>query len=516
MRKSLGFLTVAALLAGCETPGKIIGIDDAGVVTGLAYVDRDGDGTLSQNDGAAPGVNTALLLEATGDTVARATTRADGTFTMPAVPVGRYLLVANRGTLGDTLAVLQVEEPQITLAVGDTAVRRIRIGFTSTPIAQARALNDGQQVVLHGMALNGWATFGDSTVHLKDASGTLRAVRVPGPAGIAAGDSVRMVGLMATQTGQRVLAAASATIIRKGAGLPVPDSVSTAVAASAAGGSRDAGQVRASGTIIGSQDLPSGEYVLTIDDGSGRLEVVFDMNINFGTVAFVPGAVLNVTGLLVPTSAGAWQLKPRAAADAQATYPTITIAQARMLPVGRAAYVVGVAISGWATFGDQSFHLRDATGTIRIVQMPPASIFAGDSVRILGVGAVRNGQPVMVGVSSAVLLTGVGVSQPDSVTTQVAATAGGGARDAGQVAVSGKVSAVVIEPVTNDILLTISDGSGDLVVRLDRDVGFVTGSHNVDDGVRVRGVLVPSATSPTWELKPRTLAEIAVTSSGAP
>jgi hypothetical protein len=305
MRNSLVFLSVAALLAGCESPGKIIGIDDAGVVTGLAYVDRDGDGTLSQNDAVAPGVNAALLLEATGDTVARATTRADGTFSMTAVPVGRYLLVANRGTLGDTLAVLQVEEPQITLAVGDTAVRRIRIGFTSTPIAQARALNDGQQVVLHGMALNGWATFGDSTVHLKDASGTLRAVRVPGPPGIAAGDSVRMVGLMSTQTGQRVLAAASATIIRKGAGLPEPDSVSTAVAASAAGGSRDAGQVRTSGTIIGSQELPSGDYMLTIDDGSGRLEVIFDMNINFGTGAFVPGAVLNVTGVLVPTSAGA-------------------------------------------------------------------------------------------------------------------------------------------------------------------------------------------------------------------
>jgi hypothetical protein len=517
MRTTLLFLTLAALLAGCgETPGKIIGIDDAGVVAGLAYIDRDGDGTQSQNDGVAAGVNAALLLEATGDTVARATSRADGTFVMTRVPVGRYLLVANRGTLGDTLTVLQVENPQITLAVGDTAVRLIRIGFTSTPITQARALNDGEQVVLHGMALNGWPTFGDSTVHLKDATGTLRAIRVPGPAGIAAGDSVRMVGFMATRTGQRVLAAASATIIRKGAGLPEPDSLSTAVAASAAGGSRDADQVRTSGTIIGSQELLSGDYMLTIDDGSGRLEVIFDMHINFGTGAFVPGAVLNVTGVLVPTTAGAWQLKPRAAADARATYPTITIAQARALPVGRAAYVVGVAISGSAVFGDQSFHLKDATGTIRIVQMPLPTIFAGDSVRILGVGAVRNGQPVLVGVSSAVLLAGVGVSQPDSVSTQVAATAGGGSRDAGQVAVSGKVSAVVIEPVTNDILVTISDGSGDLVVRLHRVVGFVTGSHKVDDVIRARGVLVPSATSPTWELKPRTIAEIVVTSSGAP
>jgi hypothetical protein len=115
-----------------------------------------------------------------------------------------------------------------------------------------------------------------------------------------------------------------------------------------------------------------------------------------------------------------------------------------------------------------------------------------------------------------VLMAGVGFSPPDSVSTQVAANAGGGARDAGHVAVSGTVSAVVVETGTNDILLTISDGSGNLVVRLDRDVGFVTGSHKVNDVIRARGVLVPSATSPTWELKPRTLAEIVVTSSGAP
>jgi hypothetical protein len=499
----------AAVVAACgDTPGKIIGIDDA-VVTGVAYVDRDGDGVRSPADGVAGGVNAALLLEATGDTVAKATTRSDGSFTMTKVPVGRYRLVAARGALPDTLDVIQVEDATITLAVGDTATRLIRVGFSSTPISTVRTLEDGRQVVLQGLALNGWPAFGDSTVHVMDATGSMRAVRVTGPNTIATGDSIRLVGLVGMRGGQKVVTGATGTIIRKGAGVPEPDSIATGTAASAQGGSRDAGQVRVAGLIIGAQDLPQNEFMLTIDDGSGRLEVVLDASIPFNVSSYVPGATLTASGVLVPATIGKWQLKPRAAADARATYPTVTVAEARSLPVGRTVYVIGVALSGWATFGDQTVHVRDATGAIRGVQMPSANIFVGDSIRILGTTAVRDGQPVLRGTSSAVLLAGVGAGIPDSVSTQAAATAQGGSRDAGQVAVSGTVNAVAVDG--SDSLLTVSDGTGDLVVRLDRDVGFITGAYKQGDVVRVRGVLVPSTSSPKWELKPRAMTEIAIT-----
>jgi uncharacterized protein YdeI (BOF family) len=390
------------------------------------------------------------------------------------------------------------------------------VTFPSTPIAEARTLEDGRQVVLQGLALNAWTTFGDSTVHMMDATGTIRAVRVVPTAVFAAGDSVRMVGIMGTRNGQRVLTAATASRIRAGVGLPEPDSLSSAIAASAQGGARDAALVRAAGTIIGSQSLSNGDLLLSIDDGSGRLDVRLGGNISFAGVGpLTPGAILNATGVLVPVAAaGPWQLRPRAAADVRGTHPTVTVAEARALPVGRTVQVVGIALSGWATFGDQTLHLRDGTGSIRIVQLPSAAIFAGDSVRILGTVAVRNGQPVLTGSSSSVLLAGVGTGAPDSVSTKTAAEAAGGSRDAGQVAVSGSVSAVVVEPGTSDILLTVSDGSGSLVVRLDRDVGFLPGTYSADDVIRARGVLVPDEAGSAWELKPRTLTEVAKTNGG--
>jgi hypothetical protein len=93
------------------------------------------------------------------------------------------------------------------------------------------------------------------------------------------------------------------------------------------------------------------------------------------------------------------------------------------------------------------------------------------------------------------------------VSTQVAASAQGGARDAGQVAVSGTVSAIGTSGV--DFVLTISDGSGSLAVVLDRDV-FQSNPYSVGNQIRARGVLIPNAGGTAWELKPRALGEVAL------
>jgi hypothetical protein len=385
------------------------------------------------------------------------------------------------------------------------------VSFLSTPISAARALPAGQQIVVTGIALNAWAAFGDSTVHVRDATGSIRGVRVVGT--VAAGDSIRLLGTTDRRDGQPVISAATAVRIVAAVGLSAPDSISTARAADADNGSRDAGQVRIGGVITGAQTLGTGDVMLTVNDGSGSLQVVFDKDVSFAPGAYVPGALLNAAGVLVPTGTGSWQLKPRSAADASANYQSVTIAQARTLDVGRIVYITGVALNGWATFGDQTVHMQDPTGAIRVMQLPAATIFAGDSIRILGTISVRNGQPVLNGASSAVLLTGVGLPKPDSVSTHTASIAGnGGVRDAGQVAVSGRIRAATTESGTNDRLLTITDDSAiDLIVRLDADVGFPIGAYLINDIVRVRGVLVPDATGTRWQLKPRNLNEIAVT-----
>ncbi|MEX0907489.1 MAG: hypothetical protein WD054_04085, partial [Gemmatimonadota bacterium] len=381
--------------------------------------------------------------------------------------------------------------------------------FDVRTIAEARATAAGQRIAIAGIALNHWNAFGDSTVHLQDETGYIRSVRVL--AAVAAGDSVRLIGTTAVRDGQPVLTTVTPAVLLAGVGVPAPDSVSTAEAASADDGALDAALIRVGGTIVGAQTLPNGDMVVSVNDGSGILEVVLDDAIPFQASQYQTGAVLRATGVLVPTTSGVWQLKPRGTTDAVATFPTATIAEARTLQPGETVYINGIALNAWVTFGDQTVHVADATGVIRVISVPQTSLLAGDSVRILGTAGMRNGQPVLDGSSAAVLLAGVGLPAVDSVTTAVAASAESGARDADQVAVSGVILA--ISSVGGNTVLSIDDGSGPLDVVLDSDVGFATGGYAVGQSVRVRGLLVPAASGTSWELKPRSTSEIAVTAT---
>jgi hypothetical protein len=380
------------------------------------------------------------------------------------------------------------------------------ITFPSVTIAAARALEAGRRVVVEGIALNAWAAFADSTVHVRDATGAIRGVRVQG--NVAAGDSVRLLGTVALRDGQPVLTSVTASALLTGMPLPDPDSVSTALAASAQSGSRDAAQVRIGGSITGSQNLPGGDVILTVDDGTGSVEVLMDKDVSFNAGPYQPGALLRASGVLVPAGTGSWRLKPRTRDDANAFYPTVTVAEARALQPGQTAYVAGTALNGRDTFGDLTVHVQDASGAIRFTNVPASpSILTGYSVRILGTAGVVNGMPIMAASSIAQVSVG-SLPTPDSVSTQVAAAADGAARDAGQVAVSGTVTAAIT--VGSDIILAISDGSGTLEVVLDAQVGFNSGAYQNGDSIRVRGVLVPKSTGTVWQLKPRALNEVGV------
>lgn len=508
MRRLLPTLLAATAISCTEGGGPVTIDDRTGVVRGMAFVDRNADGEYAAaSDALAEGVTASLLLDGTGVTVAATVTAADGSFRMTGVPIGRYRLVAERGALGDTVEVQLIENAVFSLAQNDTVVRDVRIGYPRTTAAALGEVPFGRRVVIEGLALNNWSAFGDSTVHVTDLTGSVRTMRVA-QSNVQAGDSVRMLGTVAERDGQPVLTSITPIVIRAGVGLAPPDSVSTAAAATAGDGAFDAALVRIGGPIVAAQTLPNGDMVVGVDDGSGLLEVVLDDAIPFTPSQFQPGAVLQATGVLVPVAGSAWQLKPRSTADASAAFPTVTIADARMTDVGRTVHIHGIALNARVTFGDNTVHIADASGVIRTLGVTQPGILAGDSIRILGTVAMRNGQPVLNASSASVLLAGVGLPAIDSVTTAIAATAEGGARDADQVAVSGVISAT--DNRGSEVILTISDGSGDLIVVLDPDVGFATGNYTVGDGVRVRGVLVPAADGTSWELKPRLTAEIVV------
>jgi hypothetical protein len=55
---------------------------------------------------------------------------------------------------------------------------------------------------------------------------------------------------------------------------------------------------------------------MTVTDGTGNLTVVIDRATGIAVPAtYVPGNVFNLVGILVPTGAGTWVLRPRTAAD---------------------------------------------------------------------------------------------------------------------------------------------------------------------------------------------------------
>ena len=106
MRNACLLVLLTVMLSACGDGPDPIEVPGTGWVGGVAYVDRDGDGALTAADAPIAGVLAGLVLESTGDTVARATSRADGTFVLPNVPVGRYRLVGNRdySEIADDLA----------------------------------------------------------------------------------------------------------------------------------------------------------------------------------------------------------------------------------------------------------------------------------------------------------------------------------------------------------------------------------------------------------------------------
>ena len=365
MRNAIASTLVLTALLACSDPGGVTSIDDGtAVVAGTAYVDRDGDNVFGTGDTPVAGAAASLLVHATGDTVARAQSIANGTFLLRNLTAGTYRLEVDLGAMGDTLAVLSTGASPLVVASGDTAVAHVRVGYsaTRTSIAGARALPAGQRAIISGVALNGSPVFGDSTLHLMDATGSIRVTQVS--TAIALGDSVRVIGTIASRAGQPVVGAETTAIELAGAGTPDPDSVSTGEAAIASAGQLDAAQVTVTGMVTTVRPGPSGDVLLTIDDGSGELVVELRASAGFGSTSFAAGQAVRVGGVLVPDeSAPRWNLRPRATWDIAVTAGEVRCSSAGTAGAYACRAVDLVAfVPTWALGGGQGVRLNDIWG----------------------------------------------------------------------------------------------------------------------------------------------------------
>ena len=196
------------------------------------------------------------------------------------------------------------------------------------------------------------------------------------------------------------------------------------------------------------------------------------------------------------------------------SFPVRTIAQARALAVGQRIFVRGIALHARETFSDTVLNIVDATGAIGATRVRPStpSVAAGDSVVLRARTATRLGQRVLDDVTVYVVAASFIPTSP-IITTAVAATGGAaGVLDAALVRV---VSGLVTDTATvaGNLQLTMTDGSGPVIVILDRaaDAGFraplPTGLYIPTNRFDVAGVLVPTGTG-AWRLKPRSVLDL--------
>jgi hypothetical protein len=304
--------------SGCPNAGddRVLAIRSTGIVAGLVFLDANGSLAFEAADTRLEGVGVRLLTSGSRAEVAAGSTDAQGQFAFTGVVVGSYVLEVEGATLGDSVQVLSITPAEVSLQPEDSIGVQVLVSYPRVTTLQARTLPEGTRAFVVAVALNGRATFGDETVHVADNSGALRLGGVSSM--VSLGDSSRFLGRRGARDGQPTLEEVTAFRIAAGA-VPAARSLTTAQAASATGGTLDAALVAVSDVPISdSTTAASGDYVVTVNDGSGPLAVVFDRDLTFLMLRtrFVPGAVIDATGLLVPGGPGApWQLKPRGGSD---------------------------------------------------------------------------------------------------------------------------------------------------------------------------------------------------------
>lgn len=313
----LALLSLGA--AACGNAGEDLGValPGNGALQAQFFVDRDWNGTFNAGDTTIAGLTVYLITGGGRDTVATGQTAATGAVLFTGLVPGPYTVALDSAlVLGDSFSTT-LNPPRATVANSGQALSILgRVGFPQVTLAQARAAAPGKRLVVLATLTAAPTSFSDSTAHVSDASGKLRLTRIVATAGgpFIPGDIVRVLGHAGSRAGQPVLDSTRVALAGLGPA-PVPDTLSTAQAAAAQAGALDAGLVYIHDAEVLASAGQNGDVVLTLDDGSGPLEMRIDKILQPNPSLFFPGDSVNASGVLVSTGAGSWELRLRSAQD---------------------------------------------------------------------------------------------------------------------------------------------------------------------------------------------------------
>lgn len=514
---------VSVLLGACDDEilqDQSLEIDATGTVLGSAFADLDGDGQASEPDAPLAGVEVAVIAAASEATVASGTTDENGVFIIPEVPVGTFRMRVDSTSLPDSLELLAPDPEPFLLGANDTVSLDFRVSFPSASIPEVLELEPGRRVFTHGIALSPRDFLGDGVVHFKEGDAFLRATAVE-RVQILPGDSVRMQGRTAREAGLPILTDVRVFVLRQLASIPRPLDVSTAVAARADEGTLNGALVRIrEGEILDTATVQD-NFVVTLDDGSGPVEMVFRDFLPFNLAPFEPSFAVVERGVgLLEARRNVegdlrWRLLPRFPSDVTvADFPLRTVAQVRAAGPGLRATVEGIVLNPTGPDRGGVLHLREEGVHVRVRETGDATLLPGDSVRIRGTTASEVGLTVLDLEKLTLLKDGASEPRAVDVSTGEAAAAGGGARlDAALVRIS-SAEVVDTERIGEQFVATVDDGTGpvDLVFRsfVDFNTGALNSGTTLEEAV---GLLVAQRRldgTVRWRVLPRVRSDVSL------
>lgn len=313
---------LALLMVGCEGSSVDLPVIDAtGQVSGLVYLDFDGNGRLSGPDDAVPAAWVRVTPPGSSLELASDTTDPQGDFLMEGVPVGTITVEVRPDFLADTLLRLPGDTARYTLRADGSIDVALGITYPELSLPEVRAAATGIPVFTRGVALNNRNQSPGRAVHVEAAGVALRVI-VPPSVNVSAGDSLRVQGRTGTDLGQPVLFDGATLRLVAGARDVVPRTPTMTQAATGADG-LDAALVEfTSGTVQSIVTVPEG-FILTVTDGSGTLRARLRTEQGFFQSAAQPGyQILLLRGLLVADPVeGDWTVVPRSTSDLRLQAP---------------------------------------------------------------------------------------------------------------------------------------------------------------------------------------------------
>ncbi|MFV2006909.1 MAG: fibronectin type III domain-containing protein [Longimicrobiales bacterium] len=320
-------LALPLVVSSCsetDLAGRILLVEAEGAVTGLVFLDRNGNEVLDVSDDPVEGLEVSLFVAGTQSLAASAITDENGIFVLDNVSVGRHRLEADDTFFGDSLIIFDFDDAELTLRADENLAVTIGVTFPSFSLAEVRGLPVGRKGFTEGIVLNPRDRFGDGSVHLQAGDTYLRVVGTPRTA-LFPGDSVRILGRAAQDAGQPILREGEPFLLAQQVVLPQPLEFTTLAATTAADGLRDAALVRVRDADIVDTATVTGpigrDLVMTIDDGSGPLDMVLLELGGFDLRQVHPDSfsIREASGLLVPSRRAdgsvRWRLIPRSSTD---------------------------------------------------------------------------------------------------------------------------------------------------------------------------------------------------------